>query len=47
MTALSRIKKTPCAPGTPHSGVGMRFGIHNYGIGLGDLLVYSLFLVAS
>jgi hypothetical protein len=27
--------------------MGMRFGIDNYGIGLGDLLVYSLFLVAS
>jgi hypothetical protein len=27
--------------------MGMRFGIDNYGIGLGDLLVYSLFFVAS
>jgi hypothetical protein len=27
--------------------MGMRFGIDNYGAGLGDLLVYSLFLVAS
>jgi hypothetical protein len=25
----------------------MRFGIDNYGVGLGDLLVYSLFLVAT
>jgi len=25
----------------------MRFGIDNYGVGLGDLLVYSLFLVAA
>lgn len=27
--------------------MGMRFGIDNYGLGLGDLLVYSLFIVAS
>jgi hypothetical protein len=27
--------------------MGMRFGIDNYGVGLGDLLVYSLFLIAS
>jgi hypothetical protein len=27
--------------------LGMRFGIDNYGVGLGDLLVYSLFLVAT
>jgi hypothetical protein len=27
--------------------MGMRFGIDNYGVGLGDLLVYSLFMVAS
>jgi hypothetical protein len=27
--------------------LGMRFGIDNYGVGLGDLLVYSLFLVAA
>jgi hypothetical protein len=27
--------------------LGMRFGIDNYGVGLGDLLVYCLFLVAS
>lgn len=27
--------------------MGMRFGIDNYGVGLGDLLVYSLFIVAS
>jgi len=27
--------------------MGMRFGIDNYGVGLGDLLVYSLFFVAS
>src|SRR5580693_2157544 len=27
--------------------LGMRFGIDNYGVGLGDLLVYSLFFVAS
>jgi hypothetical protein len=27
--------------------IGMRFGIDNYGVGLGDLLVYSLFLVAA
>ena len=26
--------------------LGMRFGIDNYGVGLGDLLVYSLFLIA-
>ncbi len=26
--------------------LGMRFGIDNYGVGLGDVLVYSLFLVA-
>jgi len=26
---------------------GMRFGIDNYGVGLGDLLVYSLFLTAA
>ena len=25
----------------------MQFGIDNYGVGLGDLLVYSLFLVAT
>ena len=25
----------------------MRFGIDNYSVGLGDLLVYSLFLVAA
>jgi hypothetical protein len=27
--------------------MGMRFGIDNYGVGLGDLLVYSLYLVAA
>jgi hypothetical protein len=27
--------------------LGMRFGIDNYGVGLGDLLIYSLFLTAS
>jgi hypothetical protein len=27
--------------------LGMRFGIDNYGVGLGDLLVYSLYLVAA
>jgi hypothetical protein len=27
--------------------LGMRFGIYNYGVGLGDLLIYSLFLTAS
>jgi hypothetical protein len=27
--------------------MGMRFGIDNYGVGLGDLLVYSLFIVAA
>jgi hypothetical protein len=27
--------------------MGMRFGIDNYGVGLGDLLVYSLFMVAA
>lgn len=27
--------------------LGFRFGIDNYGVGLGDLLVYSLFLIAS
>jgi hypothetical protein len=27
--------------------LGMRFGIDNYGVGLGDLLVYSLFLTAA
>jgi hypothetical protein len=27
--------------------LGMRFGIDNYGVGLGDVLVYSLFLVAA
>ncbi len=27
--------------------LGFRFGLDNYGVGLGDILVYSLFLVAS
>ncbi len=27
--------------------LGMRFGIDNYGVGIGDLLVYSLFLTAA
>jgi hypothetical protein len=27
--------------------LGMRFGIDNYGVGLGDLLVYSMFLIAA
>ena len=27
--------------------LGMRFGIDNYGVGLGDLLIYALFLTAS
>lgn len=27
--------------------LGMRFGVDNYGVGLGDLLIYSMFLVAA
>jgi hypothetical protein len=27
--------------------MGMRFGLDNYGVGLGDLLVYSLFMVSA
>ena len=27
--------------------MGMRFGIDNYGVGLGDLLIYAMFLVAA
>jgi hypothetical protein len=27
--------------------MGMRFGVDNYGVGLGDVLIYSMFLVAA